>query len=58
VLVQAVPVSKPWAISYKLSFSQSNSMIPQNLGKKRIILLKRTLPIPALGFDEVQGHQV
>jgi hypothetical protein len=50
--VPAVAVSKPWAMSWELIFSQSSSFIAQNIVWIKTIILEIPLPVPAVAMNK------
>jgi hypothetical protein len=50
--VLAVSVSKPWAMNYELTCSQSGSLIAQNLVDEKKLIRNKPLPVSALAVSK------
>jgi hypothetical protein len=52
LLVPAMAVKKPWAVSCELTCSQSSSLIAQNTIEEKIVTRKNPLPVPAVAVSK------
>ena len=58
LLIQAVAVSKPRAIGYKLKCIQWPSLISQNSYEKNSLIKKKTTASIGSGYEQVLGYQL